>query len=63
LFGLGSDDKSISTVDPSGIAPAAIQELDRKTKELEQNAARITQLEGELSGVKALLKELLTERK
>jgi hypothetical protein len=33
-FGLGNDDKSISTIDPSGIALAAIQELAKQNQEL-----------------------------
>ena len=36
LFGLGSDDKAISTVDPAGIALAAIQELHRENIELKK---------------------------
>lgn len=34
LFGVGSDDKSISTIDPAGIALAAIQELYKRNQEL-----------------------------
>src|SRR5262249_43155159 len=34
IFRLGNDDKSISTIDPSGIALAAIKELSRENKEL-----------------------------
>ncbi len=40
LFGVGADDVSISTIDPAGIALAAIQELIKKSKRvdaLEQN--------------------------
>lgn len=42
LFGLGTDDKGISTVDPSGIALAAIQEQQRI---IEQLLKRIEALE------------------
>ena len=34
VFGVGSDGKSISTIDPSGIALAAIKELTKKNAEL-----------------------------
>lgn len=34
VFGLGNDDKSISTVDPSGVALAGIKELISKNREL-----------------------------
>ena len=51
-FGLGEDDKHISTVDADGVALAAIQALyklvlekDRKIQELE---ARLRALEGKL---------------
>ncbi len=38
VFGVGADDKSISTIDPSGIALAAIKELNRQNQQLrEQN--------------------------
>ncbi len=36
LFGLGTDDKGISTVDPSGIALAAIKELTIQNEEMKQ---------------------------
>ncbi len=37
LFGVGSDDVSISTIDPAGIALAAIKKLIEKNSNLEQN--------------------------
>jgi hypothetical protein len=42
-FGVGGDDKSISTIDPSGIALVAIQAL----------LERVESLEAELSAIKA----------
>jgi hypothetical protein len=36
LFGVGSDDKTISTLDPDGIALAAIQELHKQNVELKK---------------------------
>jgi trimeric autotransporter adhesin len=49
LFGLGTDDKGISTVDPAGIALAAIQEqqrmIEKQNKLIEQLQKRIEVLE------------------
>lgn len=36
LFGLGEDDKSISTIDPAGIALAGIQELKKENDDLKK---------------------------
>ena len=48
LFGLGTDDKGISTVDPAGISLAAIKELIKETeslrKELQLLKTEITEL-------------------
>lgn len=44
LFGLGDDDKHINTLDPDGVALAAIQALLDKVEKLEQ---RITELEAQ----------------
>jgi hypothetical protein len=41
-FGVGSDGKSISTIDPSGIALAAIKELNKRNSELEQKNADLS---------------------
>ncbi|MCP4703782.1 MAG: tail fiber domain-containing protein, partial [candidate division Zixibacteria bacterium] len=35
LFGLGKDNRSISTIDASGVALAAIKELNKKTDEID----------------------------
>ncbi|GEM_PF-1624314 len=40
-FGVGSDGKSISTIDPSGIALAAIKELSRRNADLAQQNAEL----------------------
>ncbi|UCC78600.1 MAG: tail fiber domain-containing protein [Candidatus Zixiibacteriota bacterium] len=49
VFGLGKDDKSISTVDPAGVALASIKELIRENRELRglilELEKRITELE------------------
>jgi hypothetical protein len=59
LFGVGNDDKTISTVDPAGIALAAIQEL---LKQSEQKTARIEQLEAQMAEMKMLVNKLLEGR-
>jgi hypothetical protein len=68
-FGVGADDKSISTIDPSGIALAAIkalnskmQELNAKTSQLEDQAREITQLKAELDAIKAMLQKQSTTK-
>lgn len=55
LFGVGTDDKSISTIDPAGIALAAIQELHKRTE-------RITRLERELQDLRKQIRELTEQQ-
>ncbi len=43
-FEVGGDDKTISTVDPSGIALAAIKELYKKSKEVDQLKKQLDEL-------------------
>ncbi|HKZ40314.1 MAG TPA: tail fiber domain-containing protein [Candidatus Hodarchaeales archaeon] len=58
-FGVGGNDKSISTVDPSGIALAAIKELNKKNQELtKQNG----ELKKELENLKKKVDELVSSR-
>ncbi len=56
-FGLGSDDKHISTVDADGVALAAIQELYRmvlqKDDQLQKMQTQMLELQAELALVKA----------
>jgi hypothetical protein len=62
-FGLGGSDKTITTIDPDGVALAAIQGLDQKVEEKE---ARIAILEKELAELKKLILNLMqkeTEKK
>ncbi len=54
-FGVGSDGKSISTIDPSGIALAAIKELTRR---LEEKDGEIDELKAELAGLKNLIQQV-----
>jgi trimeric autotransporter adhesin len=48
LFGLGTDDKGISTVDPAGISLAAIQELIKENETLKIQLQQIKQAIDEL---------------
>lgn len=52
-FELGSDNKSISTIDPAGVALAGIQELAKENEELKAEVAEL----------KALVQELLEQKK
>jgi hypothetical protein len=45
LFEVGADTVSISTIDPAGIALAAIKELHAKTRRIEELDRKITELE------------------
>jgi hypothetical protein len=49
VFGVGSDDKTISSIDPAGVAFAAIQELSKQNEELksqnEEINTRLNELE------------------
>ena len=48
LFEVGYDDKTISTIDPAGIALAAIQELYKRNQELESELAEMRRMMREL---------------
>jgi len=60
-FNLGTDDKTIATVDADGVALAAIQGLNDKLKEqssaLEERDARVARLEDELAELRAQFHE------
>jgi hypothetical protein len=58
LFGVGADDKSISTVDPSGIALAAIKELYRKTQKIEEQQKQIDELRSQLEEFRQTVEQL-----
>jgi trimeric autotransporter adhesin len=62
LFGVGDNDRSIATVDPDGIALAAIQALHAKTLELEDKSNKIEQLEAQMAEMQIILEQLLAER-
>jgi hypothetical protein len=61
-FGVGEDDKHISTVDADGIALAAIQALYLKSIQLEQKSDRIEELETQIAELRALVNKLIDER-
>lgn len=62
-FGLGTDDKTIATVDADGVALAAIQGLNRKVErqsaEVRERDDRIARLEAELAELRALVRQAL----
>ncbi len=60
-FGVGNDSLSISTIDPSGIALAAIKELSRRSRELDQKVERIAELETQINELKAIVTKLAAQ--
>ena len=62
IFQVGADDKTISTIDPSGIALAGIQELHRKWQQAEQRAnelqSRLEKQEAAMSLQQGQMQEL-----
>jgi hypothetical protein len=55
-FGLGENDRTITTVDADGVALAAIQGLNAKLEEqIKARDARIAELESRLAGIEKLL--------
>jgi hypothetical protein len=68
LFGVGEDDKHISTIDPDGIALAAIKQLYSKVQEqqriidqLEKKASEVDALRAELAQMKSMLQQLVNK--
>lgn len=63
LFSFGESDTTISTIDMDGISLSAIQELSKKTNELEIKAKEIEKLQqlvAELEAQKAILEKRIT---
>ena len=58
LFGVGSDDISISTIDPAGIALAAIQELIKKSKRVDALEQNNRELNERLEKLEKMIDEL-----
>jgi hypothetical protein len=61
IFKLGDDDKTISTIDPAGIALAAIQALNEKTEQLAVKTAEIDQLKQQLAELRASVEILAAQ--
>ncbi len=63
IFGLGSDDKTISTIDPAGVALAAIQELKKQKDSLAAEnqalAAKNEELSARLAKLEAAVESLM----
>jgi hypothetical protein len=59
LFGLGNDDKSISSIDPSGVALAAIKELSRQNKSMKK---QVESQQKEIDELKALVNTLVANQ-
>lgn len=59
-FGVGDNPYTISAVDPAGVALAAVKELHKKTKLLEQQSKRIDELEAK---VEQLLRVIDSDKK
>jgi hypothetical protein len=52
-FHVGDSDTTISTIDPSGIALAAIQELAKKAKETDELKAEVAELQAAVQSLQA----------
>lgn len=63
LFGLGNDDKSISTVDPSGVALLAIKELTLQNKSMKKQIESQNIVNQQLKSELQLLKEEIDQIK
>jgi hypothetical protein len=60
-FGVGSDGKSISTIDPSGIALAAIKELNKQNRELQQQSRELVNQNRDLKEQNSKLKKQMDD--
>ena len=60
IFKVGDNNVTISTIDPSGIALAAIQELYKSTKELRGKTDEISDLKRELQELREILNGIIT---
>jgi len=63
IFGLGDNDKALSTFDPAGVALAAIQELYKRSLELEEKTRQFEKQQREIAALKAAVTSLKTRAK
>ncbi len=61
-FGVGEDDRHITTIDANGVALAAIQQLHRTQQELKERVQRIEQLEIKVAQLEALVETILAKQ-
>ncbi len=59
IFNIGENDLTISTIDPSGVALAAIQELYKSQKELESKTDQINEMKNEIEELRELLNRIV----
>lgn len=52
-FELGDDDKAISSIDPSGVALVAIQQLHETQQQLKEKATQVDKLQSEVELLRA----------
>ncbi len=66
VFGIGENDKTISTIDPSGIALAAIKELNKQNQLLLEQGKELRdqneQLRKELNDLRALIEKVASRK-
>ena len=58
VFGIGEDSVTISTIDPSGVALGAIQELNRRNYELRRI---VSELSARVEGLERIIRALPIE--
>ncbi|MCH7496191.1 MAG: tail fiber domain-containing protein, partial [Candidatus Marinimicrobia bacterium] len=59
IFNVGENDLTISTIDPSGVALAAIQELYKSQKELELKTEELSEMKNEIKELRDLLSRIV----
>ncbi len=62
LFKVGHDDKTISTIDPAGIALAAIQELNERTKQIEVLGEENAELREQIQELRRMIEDLANNK-
>ena len=62
LFGLGNDNKSISSIDPSGIALIGIKELSKQNYQMKEEISRLALENNELKQRLGKVEQLLEQK-